>query len=225
MQLLVVIWRTALQRFRDFYPTTIIDITLLLGAAIVVGLFHGTGWTEAQASSNAVMAMTTLATLTGVTFLRTFTKVPAKLRYGTNGSIPHNESPHCHNAVLVCNASIFQHVPVLCTLARTTICSVSPGKITALAGGFSWPRNSAIVSWGHVCGYVLLHFGAVAVCWAVLAPHASENQCACVLLGLSAGGLVDLRRGVPAIRPIASRIHTGFRCLSMPCYWCFPDWH
>jgi hypothetical protein len=113
MQLLVVIWRTALQRFRDFYPTTIIDITLLLGAAIVVGLFHGTGWTEAQASSNAVMAMTTLATLTGVTFLRTFTKVQAKLHYGTNGSIPQNESPHCHNSVLVGNASMFQHVPAV----------------------------------------------------------------------------------------------------------------
>jgi hypothetical protein len=75
LQLLVVIKRAAVKRFRDFYPTTVIDTALLLSAACIVGAIHGTGWAHAKAASNAVMAMTTLATLTGATFLRTFVKV------------------------------------------------------------------------------------------------------------------------------------------------------
>jgi hypothetical protein len=43
MQLLVIIWRTALTHFRSFYPTTVADMVILIGAAIVVGLVHGTG--------------------------------------------------------------------------------------------------------------------------------------------------------------------------------------
>ena len=74
-QLWIVTKRAAMKRFRDFYPTTVIDIALLLAAACIVGVIHGTSWKQAQAPSHAVMAMTTLATLTSVTFLRTLTKV------------------------------------------------------------------------------------------------------------------------------------------------------
>lgn len=75
LQLWVVTQRAAVKQFRGFYPTFVVDITLLLAASCVVGGIHGTGWNQAQAPSNATMAMTTLATLTGVTFLRTFVKV------------------------------------------------------------------------------------------------------------------------------------------------------
>lgn len=75
LQLIVVTRRAALKQFRDFYPTAVLDCALLLSAACVVGAIHGTGWGAEKAASNAVMAMTTLATLTGVTFLRTFVKV------------------------------------------------------------------------------------------------------------------------------------------------------
>ena len=75
LQLIVVIKRAAIKHFRGFYPTTVVDVALLMVAACVVGGIHGTGWSQAKAASNAVMAMTTLATLTGVSFLRTFVKV------------------------------------------------------------------------------------------------------------------------------------------------------
>lgn len=75
LQLWVVTKRAAMKQFRGFYPTLVVDITLLLAAACVVGGIHGTGWPQSQAPGNAAMAMTTLATLTGVSFLRTFVKV------------------------------------------------------------------------------------------------------------------------------------------------------
>jgi hypothetical protein len=75
LQLFVIIRRVALKQFRDFYPTTVIDAALLLSTACVVGAMHGAKAGPEKAASNAVMAMTALATLTGVTFLRTFVKV------------------------------------------------------------------------------------------------------------------------------------------------------
>eukprot|EP00892_Ulva_mutabilis_P003872 jgi/Ulvmu1/1857/UM012_0013.1 len=74
LQLLLIIKRTALKRFRDFFPTTVIDISLLLAAACVVGAIHGTDWQLQQSPGQTVMAATTLCTLTSATFLRSFTR-------------------------------------------------------------------------------------------------------------------------------------------------------
>lgn len=75
LQLLLIVKRTAIKRFRDFFPTTVIDICLLLAAACVVGAIHGTDWTLQRFPANTVMAVTTLCTLTSATFLRSFTRV------------------------------------------------------------------------------------------------------------------------------------------------------
>jgi hypothetical protein len=75
LQLIIIIKRTAKKQFRGFYPTTVVDIALLMAAACIVGGIHGTGASASKGMSNAVMAMTTLATLTGVSFLRTFVRV------------------------------------------------------------------------------------------------------------------------------------------------------
>jgi hypothetical protein len=75
LQLLVIIRRAALKQFRDFYPTAVIDACLLMSTACVVGAVHGAKSGPEKTASNGVMAMTALATLTGVTFLRTFVKV------------------------------------------------------------------------------------------------------------------------------------------------------
>lgn len=75
LQFLIIVQRTCIKRFREFYPTIVIDICLLLATACVVGAIHGTEWKLQDVPGNAVMAQTAVATLTGVTFLRTFTKV------------------------------------------------------------------------------------------------------------------------------------------------------
>lgn len=78
LQLAIVLYRSGLKHLRDFYPTIVIDLVLLMCAAIIVGAIHGTHWEQYQAAGNTVMAMTTLATLSGVTFVRTFSKVRAR---------------------------------------------------------------------------------------------------------------------------------------------------
>lgn len=80
--------KNSLFRFRDFFPTVIIDISLLLATACVVGAIHGTGWDLVDVPGNAVMAQTAVATLTGVTFLRTFTKVRALFHLRTHVLVP-----------------------------------------------------------------------------------------------------------------------------------------
>ena len=84
LQLVAVTCRTFLKRARGFFPTTVVDIVLLLISSIVIGGVHGTGWTTQRAANNAVMAMTTLATLSGVTFIRTFSRV----------CVPHADVPN-----------------------------------------------------------------------------------------------------------------------------------
>lgn len=75
LQLLLIIKRTAIKRLREFFPTTVIDISLLLVAACIVGAIHGTDWQLAASPGNSVMVVTTLCTLTSATFLRSFTRV------------------------------------------------------------------------------------------------------------------------------------------------------
>ena len=78
LQLLLIIKRTFIKRFRDFFPTTVIDISLLLGASCIVGALHGTDWSLQHSPGQNVMVVTALCTLTGATFLRSFTRVRAR---------------------------------------------------------------------------------------------------------------------------------------------------
>lgn len=75
LQLLLIMKRTMIKRFREFFPTTVIDLSLLLVAACVVGAIHGTDWQLPASPGNSVMVLTTLCTLTSATFLRSFSRV------------------------------------------------------------------------------------------------------------------------------------------------------
>ncbi|KAG2488394.1 hypothetical protein HYH03_013080 [Edaphochlamys debaryana] len=73
VQLRWLVHRNLVKSVRAFWPGTVVDVILLLGAAFIVGAIQGSKWGLSNVPSNMVMAYLVLAVLSSVTHLRTFT--------------------------------------------------------------------------------------------------------------------------------------------------------
>ncbi|GFR51610.1 hypothetical protein Agub_g14036, partial [Astrephomene gubernaculifera] len=72
-QLFWLIQRNLQKSIRAFWPGTVLDVLLLLGAAFIVGAVQGSKWGLTAVPSNVAMIYLVLSVLATVTHLRTFT--------------------------------------------------------------------------------------------------------------------------------------------------------